>query len=342
MTAKTPDFRTAARLGFTFPGAREWIRPGSRQALAQDAAMITSPNAGVPVELTAYIDPMVVEIMTAPRRARAVFGEEKKGSWVSPYAKWRTEEIVGRTTPYSDYANGAASDINVNWLTREQYIFQTSIAYGDLELEMSSAAKIDLAAAKQRAAATAIDIDANRFYLLGVEGRDIYGILNDPNLPDAVTPESVGDSTAWAKKNTTQIYNDVLKLYGELAANSAGLIDMNTPLVLLISPAMNRYLGVATDFNVSVLDMLNKYFGSLRIETLPELTGEDGETLFLIAPEVAGQASGLLAFGEKMRAGRVISDMSSFRQKFAASTYGGIVLRPFAFAQMTGIEDDSE
>lgn len=59
--------------------------------------------------------------------------------------------------------------------------------------------------------------------------------------------------------------------------------------------------------------------------------------MFLIAPEVNGQRTGTLAFGEKMRAGRVVPDLSSFRQKFVGTTYGGIVLMPFAFAQVTGM-----
>ena len=59
--------------------------------------------------------------------------------------------------------------------------------------------------------------------------------------------------------------------------------------------------------------------------------------MFLIAPEVSGQRSATLAFGEKMRAGRVVPDMSSFRQKFVGTTYGGIVYMPFAFASMTGV-----
>lgn len=34
--------------------------------IAQDAALITTPNTTVPAELLAYIDPMVIEILTAP------------------------------------------------------------------------------------------------------------------------------------------------------------------------------------------------------------------------------------------------------------------------------------
>lgn len=329
---RKPTFQEAAQAGFVFPQARAWI-DGNVPALAQDAALVTTPNTGVPVEFLAYIDPMVVEILTSVRNAKAVFEEQKKGDWTTSYAKWRADEIVGSTQPYSDYANGTDSDVNSNWLSREQYVFQTSIKYGDMEVDMAAQAKIELAAAKQRAAATIIDIDANKFYLFGVAGKQIYGILNDPNLPNATTV------TAWASKTTANIYADILNsLFGVLASNSGGHITNSTPLKLLVSPAMNVLLGKATDFNVSVLDMLAKYFTALEVVVIPELaTMAAGDTIFLVAPEVNGTPTGMLAFGDKFRLGRVIPDMSSFRQKAVCTTYGGIVLQPFAFASITGM-----
>lgn len=336
----TPTFEQAAAFGFVFPGARMWASRENMARIAQDAALITTPNTTVPAEFLAYVDPMVIEILTAPRRAREIFSEEKKGDWTTPYAKWRMDEITGSTQPYSDYANGTTSGVNSEWQTRPQYVFQTSITYGDLEVAMSSAVKVNLAASKQRAAARVIDIDQNRFYLLGVAGREIYGILNDPNLPASIPAGATGTggSTKWADKTTTQIYNDILALFAQLTEQTQGLIDRDTPLKLCLSPEMSVRLGAATDFNVSVLDMLKKYFSRLDIVVLPELhSATAGETVLLVAPEVAGQKTGLLAFGEKIRAGRIVPDMSSFRQKYIGSTYGGIVLQPWAFASMTGM-----
>ena len=97
-----PTFEQAKRYGFIFPGARMWATPENRARIAQDAALITTPNTTVPAELLAYIDPMVIEILTAPRRAREIFGEEKKGDWTTPYMKWRVDEMTGKTEPYSD------------------------------------------------------------------------------------------------------------------------------------------------------------------------------------------------------------------------------------------------
>lgn len=331
----------AKKYGFTFPGARDWYTPENASRLAQDAALITNPNTTVPVELLAFIDPRVIEILTAPRRAREIFSETRKGNWTTAYQKWRTDEIVGRTQPYSDFAQNGVADVNSNWKAREQYLFQTVIQYGDLETAVAGAAMIDFAASKQRAAATVLDIDANKFYLLGVLGKEIYGLLNDPDLPPAVAAASNGastPSTLWVDKSTQQIYDDILLLFAELVEQSAGLVDNSTPLVLALSPAASVHLGAATDFNISVFDMVNKYFGSIKIVSLPELSSATaGETAFLIAPEIAGMPTGELGYGEKILAGRVVPELSALKQKYVSSTYGGLVLIPFAFAQMTGI-----
>jgi len=333
-------FSQVEQLGFHFPGARAWMEKGREAEMARDAALITTGNTTVPAELTAYIDPQVVEILTAPRRAREIFPEMKKGDWTTSYAKWRVDELTGSTQPYSDYADGTTSGVNSNWPTRQQYLFQTSITYGDLETAASGVARMNLASAKQRAAATVLDIDGNKFALLGVNGKEVYGILNDPNLPAAITAAAVGtgNSTKWEDKSTVQIYNDILALFSELVSQSAGLIDQNTTLRLCLSPGMSVKLGAATGFNVSVLDMVKKYFADITIVTVPELASlAAGETVLLVAPEVNGTPSGYIGYSEKMMAGRIVPELSAFKQKFVSSTYGGVILQPFAIAQMTGV-----
>jgi len=337
--SKDISFEQARQYGFVFPQARAWMT-GDKNALARDAALITAPNSSVPAEFLAYIDPTVVEILTAPRRAREIFPEQKKGDWTTSYSKWRMDEYTGKSQPYSDNANGTTSGVNSEWATRAQYLFQTSIEYGDLETAVSGVAKINLASQKQQAAAHVLDIDGNKFALLGVAGREIYGILNDPNLPASITAAAtgVGNSRKWSDKNTKQIYDDLLLLFAELSSQSQGVIDQNSPLKLCLSPAMNVFLGAATDFNVSVLDMLRKFFGALTIVVVPELGDSGaGETVLLLASEVNGTPTGYIGFGEKLMAGRIVADMSSFRQKFVSSTYGGVILQPFAIASMTGM-----
>ena len=349
------DFAKARAAGFHFWGApRMWIhtakdaQTGQRyianlRELAQDAALagatVTAPNTTVPVEFTAYIDTDVTEILTAPRAATALFPEEAKGNWTTTYDKFRIQELTGSTEPYSDYAQGTTSNYNAEWATRGQYLFQTTINAGDLELAMSAEAKINLLAEKQRAAATVLAIDANAFYLHGVAGLPIYGILNDPNLPAAITAAPVGTdkSTQWASKTTVQIYNDILAMFAELAANSNGLITPSDPLKLAVPPASNVYLGTTNDYGKSAMDLVRQYFPNLSVVVIPELQTASETTALLAAPSVMGQKTAVLAYSEKLRTGRVICDMSSVRQKWTSTTYGGIVKLPFAICQMTGL-----
>ena len=149
--------------------------------LANDAAMVTAANSGIPVEFTSYIDPMVIPILTATRGAREIFGEAKKGDWTTSYARFQTSEITGEVEAYTDYGQGGASDVNPTFPVRTQYIYQTNIRYGDREVDVASRARLQLAADKQRAAATVIDIASNKFALYGVAGLEIYGLLSDPS-----------------------------------------------------------------------------------------------------------------------------------------------------------------
>jgi hypothetical protein len=344
---RRPSFHQLQTLGIHLhtPGGippRAWVSQADMDALAHDAALVTVPNAAVPAELLAYYDPRIIDIVTRPRKAREVFGEVQKGDWTTSHAKFKINELTGSTQPYSDYGQSGLAGVNYNWLTRQQYVFQTLIEYGDLEEAVSSAAKIQLAADKQRAAAHVLDIDSNLFYLLGVAGLEIYGILNSPDLPAAIAPINVGSGgptiLEWSDKNTQQIYNDVLALFEQLVSQADGWIDQSSPLTLVLSPAAAVFLGKATDYNVSVQDMLDKFFSNLKIVTLPEMvTDLAGHSMMLIAGEMAGNPVAELAYSDKLRAGRVIPDVSSFRQKWTSTTYGCILYYPFAVATMNGI-----
>lgn len=307
--------------------------------LANDAAMVTAANSGVPVEFTSYIDPMVIPILTATRGAREIFGEAKKGDWTTSYARFQTSEITGEVEAYTDYGQGGASDVNPTFPVRTQYIYQTNIRYGDREVDVASRARLQLAADKQRAAATVIDIASNKFALYGVAGLEIYGLLNDPNLPADVTTLPNADSkTLWADKSTKEIYEDVLYLFGKMADRGAGHIDANTELVLATSPATQVQLGKATDFNISARQMLETYFPRIRFVAMPELaTATSGTSILLVAPTIEGLPTAQIGFSEKFRAMRLIPESSSFHQKFVGSSYGTIIYRPFAIGKMTGV-----
>lgn len=323
--------------GFIFDSAKDFITEESMTRLANDA-MITGANSGVPAVFTSYVDPQVVYILTAPTNAREIFGETKKGDWATTSAIFKAVESVGKTETYTDYGNAGMADVNVVYPERDNYVFQTTVRYGEREMATLGKAALNLAAEKQRSAATIINIDSNKFYLNGVAGKRIYGLLNDPNLPADISPATVRTNVVlWSAKTTVEIYDDCIAIFAELAKNSQGRISVTSDLVLAAPPAIMVLLGKTTEFGVSVLDMLKKYFTNIKFVILPELYANSTNTVLMAARTVDGYPVAQLAFSEKMRAHQLIPEGSSYRQKYSAGTYGAVVLRPFAIQMMSGV-----
>lgn len=315
--------------GIVFDSAKEFI--------ASDAA-ITAPNIGVPAVLATYVDPSIVRILTAPRNARKLFSERRKGDWTTASAMFKAIEAVGDIAPYADYSNAATADVNVVYPERDNFVYQTTIRYGEREMAMLGKAAIELASEKQISAAEILDIAANKYYLKGVAGKRCYGLLNDPNLPSDISPTTVRSTVVkWEDKTTVEIYDDIIKIFGKLAEHSNGRISVDSDLVLACPPAIMVLLGKTTDYGKSVLDMLKNYFTKIDFVTLPELYASSTSSVLMCAKDVDGAPVAELAFSEKMRSHQLIPELSSYKQKFSAGTYGAVVLRPFAIQIMTGV-----
>ena len=131
--------------------------------------------------------------------------------------------------------------------------------------------------------------------------------------------------------------DDIIKIFGKLAEHSNGRISVDSDLVLACPPAIMVNLGKSTEYGKSVIDMLKNYFTKIDFVTLPELKSGDTNSVLMCAREVDGAPVAELAFSEKMRAHQLIPELSSYKQKFSAGTYGAVVLRPFAIQIMTGV-----
>lgn len=354
-------FKKARGLGISSPYARDFMSyaedskghavvdyEATERRLAMDAALTTAPNVGIPAALVTYIDPTVTEILFSAMNATKLAPELKRGDWTDRYMNFTVTEYTGDTTPYSDYAENISSDVNIESPSRENYLFQTVIRYGDLEQAVVARQRLSLASEKQKAAATILAKAHNKFYLYGVANKRIYGLLNDPNLPSTISPASVtigGQSySTWADKidhaggdAANLIYNDVLKLYGALAAANGGNIDTSTPIILAVSNARVSALNAPNTYGLTAKKMLEDNFPALSIVQIPELSTGSGEWALMIVPEVFASPTVELAYSEKMRLGRIVPKLSSFTQKAMGGTWGAVIKRPSLIKIMTGI-----
>ena len=318
----------------------------SESQIAQDAALSTVPNIGVPAAYTTYLDPRITEILFAVMAATKLYGETKVGDWTDRFMQFPVSEIVGDVTPYSDFTNSVSSDVNYEFPTRENFLFETSIKYGDLEQATAAKARLNYAGDKQRAASEIIARAHNRFYLSGVANKRTYGALNDPNLPESETPISVNSKTTWADKEadagnaatiSNVIYNDINKLVNALMSNNGGNLDQNSPYVLAVASDRYNYLSLPNSFGLTALQMLKDNYPNMTIFQLPELQTASGSMLYLTVPEFMGSPTGEAAYSEKMRFGRMESYSTFYVQKAFGGTWGCVIRRPNFIATMTGV-----
>ena len=308
------------------------------QAMAFDdvqSPTITTASGGIPWFLANWFDPKLIPIIFAPMMAAVIAGESMKGDWLTVTAMFATVEPVGDTASYGDYSQAGSTQVNTNFPQRENYLFQSIMQYGQLEVGRMGLAKIDWAAKQMESNAFTLNKALNNVYFYGVAGLQNYGLINDPYLPPALIAANV-----WLGSSSTaaSIYQDIVRMFIQLQAQSDGTIRMDAPMVLAMSPKQSAALMAITPYNtMTVKALLEQYFPNIRFETAPEYGtpyNSTGELVQLICEEIDGQRSVECAFSTKLMAGNMIVDLTSWRQKRWSGGYGAIWYRRFACVQM--------
>jgi hypothetical protein len=318
------------------------------------ATISNSPwtNTGIPAFLTTMIDPQVYEILFAPLEAKEIYEEVQKGDWTTNSVMFPTIEHAGETSAYGDYSTNGTVSANTNFPSRQPFLFQTILQYGDRELDVAGAAKINWLSELNKAAAWVINRFQNQTYFFGVQNLQNYGILNDPNLTAALTPapKSFGNNQ-WVTNNVitatpNEIYLDIQSLVLQLIQQSVGNINMKSNFVLALSPTSEFAITATNSFDVNVTDLLKKNIPNLKIVSAMQYQVASainpqgvvgGNFAQLICTDVRGQKTGYVAYNLKMRTGRLVADMSSYKQKLVGGTLGAVLRQPFSIASMLGI-----
>lgn len=322
--------------------------------LAMDAQpqLQTTASAGVPALLTSMIDPKVFRILFTPNKAAELLGEQKKGTWLDQTAFFPVIEAVGEVTSYGDFNENGHVGANLGFPQRQNYLFQTIKEYGQLELERAGLAKVNWVAEIDAAAATVINKFLNNSYFFGIAGIQNYGILNDPNLPASLTPAlKAYGGTKWIVNGVVQataneVFSDIAAVIGKLITQTGGLVTQEDKFVFVLSPGASLALNQTNSFGVNVKALLKTNFPNIRLETAVQygaLSASNpvgiagGEFMQIFAESIDGQETGYGAFSEKMRMHAMVTQLSSWKQKISAGTWGAIIRLPIAFASMVGL-----
>ena len=327
--------------------AIDYLPPEYRRSfsLACDAqpTLVTNPTGGIPSFFTQFVDPDVVRVFQAPNKGAQILGEEKKGDWTTQTAWFPMIENTGEVSSYGDFNENGRSDVNTQFESRQSYLFQTNIEYGDLEVERAGEARFNLVSEKQIAAAKTLDKFQDFSYHFGIAGLENYGLLNDPSLPAAMTPTTkAAGGVKWVNNNQVtaaaqEVYADFQLMFNQLTATTYGAIDMNSRFRCVYPNAVAAALTAVNSFGITIRDFIKESFPNVEFISDPRYATAAGNVVQLIALEIDGRPIGTCAFNEKMRDHRIIAAKSAFEQKKTGGTWGAIIKYPLGFAQILGV-----
>ena len=336
----------AARAGIHFPMVQDYLALDGSGGIAMDAAQpvqVTTVNAGIPAFLTNFLDPKIIDVLVSPMKAAIIAGGEvKKGDWTTATTQFPLWENAGEVSSYGDLTTGGLIGGNVQFISRQSYHYQTITVWGERELDLMGLAKVDWAARLNMSGALVMNKFQNKSYFYGITGLQNYGLLNDPSLPASITPiTKTGGGNLWSAASLgLEVYQDILNLFTALVNQTQGIVQLDTPLVLAMSPSSQVALLKPTSNvygNATVQDLIKTNFPNLKIETAPEYFISGGSLVQLIAPALEGVDTVQCGFTEKLRAHGIVRDVSSFKQKKSGGTWGALVFNPSGISSLLGV-----
>lgn len=318
--------------GYTPKSVTQTASDYAMDAISLAPTMVTSASAGIPAWMSMYVDRRVIDIQLAPMAAEKILPVVKKGDWTTQFAVFITAEPVGQVATYSDWSANGTANANVNFPSRQNYIYQTWTEWGDRQLAVMGETGMDWAARQQIASSTVMAKFQNSSFLLGVAGIPNYGLMNDPTLTAPVAA-----TVNWAAAEPEEIANDVVAMVGRLIAQSAGLITGQERLVLALAPSALNDINRTNGFGLSAGAKIQQTYPSIEYVAVPEFDTATGRLVQLWAPEVNGQPTGELAYSEKLRSHAIERYSTYQRQKHSAGTFGSVIYLPFAVTQTLGV-----
>lgn len=326
--------------------------------LTCNASPITTPNINAPISgpLT-YIQPEAVQVLTAVRQFEEMGGKlEKNGSWGQDSVTIKTREYIGGVSPYSfDTANSSGaekSDVNYSYEVRGVYYYQDVWGVDDREVASAGMFNENLLSQKAEASTLAIAIERNAVCFLGKEQKGlklpVLGVFTDylkaNNNQIAVAKAGASTYTAWDKKTTEEIFNDIVDMINALniksKGNSTRAYNSGKKYIIGVANSVYGLMNKTNQYGLSVYAKIKEQYGDkVKVVNIPELDGfASGDNCAFISIDGEDGVETLKgSYVELMRAFQIDRKGSYTSQKLASAISGGIIQRPLFTYMIKGI-----
>jgi hypothetical protein len=308
----------------------------------------TTVSIPTPVQFLQTWLPGFVRTMTSARKIDELIGLSIVGNWEDEEIVQGVMEPTAAATLYTDNGGIPLSGWNVNYERRTVLRFEQGMQVGVLEEARAARIKANTAAEKRSAAGLSLDINRNRVGFYGYNGgaNRTYGFLNDPSLPAySNAPNGAAASPTWASKTYREIIADIRGMAQGLRTATGDNFDPEKDAwTLALATAVVEYLGVVSDFGVSVRQWLRETYPACTVKTAPELTAANGGANVAYAyPERMDDGASddgrvwAQLVPTKFQTIGVAKEAKGYVEDYSNALAGVMCKRPYAVRRLSGI-----
>lgn len=287
--------------------------------------------------------PGTIRVITQVRNIDEIVGSSTVGNWEDEEIRVRVSEPVAKAELYGDFSNIPLADYTMAEESRNIVRFEQGFQVGKLEEARQSRIDFQAAEEKRKAVAESLDLARNDVGFRGFNSAtaNIYGLLNDPNLPTFKTA-----AQPWLTATFEQLTASFTVLITALDTQMGGNFKDSDRMVFVLPTG---YRGIMLKFSTTNTSMsfgswLAANYPNLRIVYTPyfkaaqggldvvylfiENAGDSDESSITNASIIQAVPVRFRVLGSEVRIKGYIEDAVN-------ATAGVFVLRPWAFARMT-------
>jgi hypothetical protein len=298
-----------------------------------DTFAYSVPSNGVdPIINTIFSNRVFMQLLQ-PTISRRVSHEYQLGVWETESVRIPTVSYDGHSEIYADYGSGGMSTINSNWVARDTLRMMTTVSYGELEIQMYGQAKIDAIGQKREGMAERIKLEQDKVWFFGYAGKQVYGLLNAPELANklATSPNGVSGFSYWSTKTYLEMVSDVIALQAKIQVSTMSRADCyRDKFYLMVPPCNMAYFATPGPFGFpSLKTYLLETYPGMEIVGAQFLQGTGSPIgsstpnyMAIIYEEVGGQECALNVFQQLLKAFPVIPRETYWNQVFSWTISG--------------------
>lgn len=346
---------SAAKLGVRL--TTEYLQSygvGMDSEVALDAdivANVTTAANGTPRQFLQAFMSGVIRVITKIRVADRIAPVQTVGEWHQAEIWQSIIENIGTPLLYDDHAPVPVVSFNQTFERREIARFELGAVMPRLADLRAAATGINPQEERRVSIVEALEQLRNDVAFNGYDAGDgqIYGILNEPNLPDYVTAaEGASGDTTWSSKTVAERISDIVTGLSALTTQSGGRVDIRNDQLLVVMPLENlAYMSESdTSFynGMTVSEWCAKNYPKMKFEFAPQFDAANSSANVMYMMGLTVTDSGTdggqvlvqlvpakeVALGTEQKIKGVLEDHTN-------ALAGVLLKRPYAVVRYTGI-----